>query len=68
VSQPERGVLLNIGDADAEARAVSDCVTDFLVGSSDNDADLEDARGRQGLYPVEEDGLVATGTSCLAEV
>jgi len=68
VSQPEGGVLLDIGDADPEARAVAHCVTDFLVGLSDDDADLEDAGGCERLYPIKRMGLLATGTSCLAEV
>ncbi len=58
VGEPEGGVLLDIGDGDAESLAVADGVPDLLMRVADHDADLADARRLERLYPIEEDRLV----------
>ena len=65
VRQPERRLLLDVRDRDAEAAAVAHGVPDLLARVADHDADLDDAGGGQRLDPVEEDGLVGDGDELL---
>ena len=61
-----RLVLLDIGDLDAELRAVAGGRADLVAGlRGDDDADLADARRGHRLEPVEEDGLVGHGHELL---
>src|SRR5439155_26606710 len=63
--QPERRLLLDVGDGDAEAAAVADRVLDLLTRIADDDADVADPRRSQGLDAIEEDGLVGDGNELL---
>jgi hypothetical protein len=66
VGQPERLVLLDVLDRDAEARAVAGRLPDLAAGlGGDDDAHLLDPGGGHGLDAVEEDRLVCHGDELL---
>ena len=58
VREAERRVLLDVLDANAPSRAVADRGSDFRLRVADDDADVADAGGGDGLDAVEEHGLV----------
>ncbi len=58
VRQAERGLLPDVGDPEAELRAVADGVPNLRGGVTDDDADLGYPRVGDGLQAVEQDRLV----------
>ena len=58
VRETQRRLLLDVGDAGAEARAVADRGADLPARVADDDADLADAGGDDRLDGVEEHRLV----------
>ena len=66
MSEPAGGVLLDVGDGDAEPLPVADRRADLGAGlGRDHHADVADPRLRQRLDPVEEDRLVRDGHELL---
>ena len=58
VGQAQRGLLLDVGHADAELGAVADGRLDLGRGVADDDADVGDARVADRLEAVEQHRLV----------
>ena len=66
VREAERGLLLDVGDRDAEVLAVTRRLTDLAAClGRDDDPDLVDPGGGQRLDPVEEHRLVGHGHELL---
>ena len=66
VREPERRVLLDVGDLDPELRAVAGRLADLAAGlGRDDDPDFADARGGHRLDAVEEHRLVGDGDELL---
>ena len=58
VGEAEGRVLVDVGDVDAPARAVTDRGDDLVARVADDDPDLFDARRDHVFEPVEQDRLV----------
>jgi len=66
VGEPERSLLLDVGDRDAEPLAVARRGADFLARlRRDDDAHVADPGIRHRLDAVEEDGLLGHGHELL---
>jgi hypothetical protein len=61
VGEPQRGLLADVGDLQAEREAVADGRLDLGMRVAHDDPDLPDPGGGDGLEPVEEHGLVGDG-------
>jgi len=68
VGEPERLVLMDVGEVEPEGGAVSDGGSDFSPRVADDDADLSDAGVGGASRPWKTMGRLATGTSCFALV
>lgn len=58
VGQAQRRVLRDVGDGEAEPRAVADGRPDLFCRVPDDDADVRDPGGRDRLQPVEQHRFV----------